>query len=473
MTQPVDNPLIEFVDRYRGDPVLFVQEVLGVEPDEWQKQLMQAVANGHRRIAVRSGHGVGKSTCASWIMLWHILTRFPQKTVVTSQSAPQLFDALFAEVKKWVKNLPPVLAELLEAKAERIELLGSPTESFISARTSRAESPEALAGVHSENVMLIGDEASGIPEQVYEAAYGSMSGMTAVTILLGNPIRSSGFFHDVFNRPELASDWFLIHVNCNDCSRVSKEFINDIKARYGEDSNVYRVRVLGEFPRADDDTIIPIELIEAAIVREVTCSPTTPIVWGLDVARFGSDSSCLVKRQGNIVPEPPRVWQGLDTMQTVGIVRAEWDATSEDRRPVEILVDVIGVGSGVCDRLRELGLPARGINVSELPSMTGVYANLRAELWFQTKEWFARRECKIPDHPRLKNELATIRYGFQKPSNKMKAESKDEMKARGLRSPDCADALVLCFASDAGIALHGRSSNSQWNKPVSRNLGIF
>lgn len=463
-----ENPFLEFLDRYGDKPVLFVQEVLGQEPDEWQKLLMMAVAEGRRRIAVRSGHGVGKSTVASWLMIWYILTRYPVKIVVTSQNAPQLFDALFAELKKWLKELPPTLAVLFDAKSERIELVASPTEAFISARTSRAESPEALAGVHSEHVMLIGDEASGIPEQVYEAAYGSMSGHTAVTILLGNPIRSSGFFYDCFHK--MKDRWFTLHVNCQNSSRVSKEFIEDIALKYGEDSNVYRVRVLGEFPRADDDTVIPFELIEAAVRREVSCSPTAQMVWGLDVARFGTDSSCLVKRKMNIVTEPPRAWHGLDLMQTVGVVRAEWEATAEIDRPVEILVDAIGLGAGVADRLRELKLPARGINVSESPSMGTTYMNLRAELWFKAKAWLEKLDCSIPKDERLQGELCVVRYGFQAGSSKMKVESKDEMKKRGLRSPDVADAFVLTFAGDAGIALYGTSFASDWNKPIRRRL---
>jgi phage terminase large subunit len=350
------NPFEVFLQMYRPDPVLFVREVLGVEPDPWQARFLMAIASGERRMSIRSGHGVGKSTAAAWAMIWYILTRIPVKIVVTAPTSDQLFDALFAETKVWVDKLPPALNQLLDAKSDRIDLAGAPSEAFISARTSRAEKPEALAGVHSENVMLIADEASGIPEAVYEAAYGSMSGHSAVTILLGNPVRGSGFFFDTHHK--LANTWWTLKVSCLDSSRVSDEFVADIKARYGEDSNVYRVRVLGEFPRSDDDTVIPMELVESAVNRDVQASPTAQIVWGLDVARFGNDSSCLIKRQANVIPEPPRVWKNLDLMQTAGVVRAEWEATDPGRRPAEILVDSIGLGAGVVDRLRELGLPA-------------------------------------------------------------------------------------------------------------------
>jgi hypothetical protein len=464
------NPFLAFLERYRDNPVLFAQEVIGVTPDPWQADCLKAVGRGERKIAVRSGHGVGKTTWVSWAAIWFIFTRYPVKIVATSQSAPQLFDAFFAELKRWIKELRPELQALLDPKADRIELLSSPTEAFISARTSRAESPEALAGVHSEHVMLIGDEASGIPEQVYQAAGGSMSGHNAITILTGNPIRSSGYFYDVFHK--MKDRWWTLRVSCLDSPRVSKEYVEDIAAQYGSDSNVYRVRVLGEFPRSDDDTVIPMELIEAAVIRETVCSPTAPVVWGLDVARFGNDDTCLCKRQANIIPEPPRTWHGLDLMQTSMMVKAEYDATENSRRPLEILVDSIGIGAGVVDRLRELGLPARGINVSELPSIGGTHLNLRSELWFKAKSWLEKRDCSLPKHERLQAELATVRYMFQPGSGKLKIESKDDMKKRGLRSPDVADSFVLCFASDAGTALFGTSYNSSWAKPVRRGLII-
>jgi|SRR5215471_394314 len=459
-----------FHARYAKDPVLFVQEMFGENPDEWQASVLNAIASGVRRIAVRSGHGVGKSTCASWAMIWYILTRIPVKIVVTSQSAPQLWDALFAELKTWISRLPPDVKMMLKVGAERVEHIAAPDEAFISARTSRPENPEALAGVHAENVMLVADEASGIPEVIYEAAYGSMTGPNAVTILLGNPVRTSGFFFDTFHK--LKDRWWTLRVSCLDSRRVGAEYVDDVKARYGDDSNVYRVRVLGEFPRADDDTVIPLELIEAAAHRDVEANPNAAVYWGLDVARFGDDSTCLIKRKANVVTHFPRVWRNLDLMRTAAMVAEEWEGTAPDARPVEIMVDAIGVGAGVADRLREMRLPARGVNVSELPAMGNTYLNLRAELWFKTKAWFTAQTCRIPNDERLINELAVVRYGFQNNNSKMKIESKAEMKSRGLASPDVADALCLTFAADAGVALYGTSFQSDWAKPIRRNLSL-
>lgn len=457
------NPFAEFLDRYHDDPVLFVREVFGVEPDPWQAELLMAVARGERRITVRSGHGVGKTTALAWLICWWILTRFPQKTVATAPTSAQLFDALAAEVKAWLGKLPTGL-QLFEIKSERIELREAPDESFVSFKTSRAETPEALAGVHSANVLLLGDEASGIPEQVFEAAAGSMSGHSATTVLAGNPVRTSGLFYDTHNK--LADLWRTIKVSCADCSRVSADFINDMARRYGEKSNAYRVRVLGEFPLADDDTVIPFELMATALSRDVKPKLVRD-VWGLDVARFGADRTALAKRTGNVLREPVKTWAGLDLMETAGRVKAEWDMTTVSERPSEICVDVIGLGAGVCDRLRELGLPARGVNVAESPAMGERFMNLRAELYWQTREWFAARDCNLAGDAALGNELVIVKYKFTS-SGKIQIESKADIKKRGHPSPDIADAFVLTFAGAAVSATHGSANSTSWAKPLQR-----
>jgi phage terminase large subunit len=461
------NPFVEFVKRYRKNPVLFVREVLNTAPDPWQIEFLNHIAANNRRISVRSGHGVGKSTAAAWAMLWYLFLRFPVKIVVTAPTSSQLYDALFAEVKRWVKVLPQALQDQLEVKQDRIELKDANNEGFISARTSRAEQPEALQGVHSDNVMLVADEASGIPEQVFEAAAGSMSGHSAVTLLLGNPVRSSGFFFDTHNR--LSQDWVTMRVSCEDSPRVSAAYIDEMKARYGEESNAYRIRVLGEFPRSDDDTVIPMELLEMAMARDVAPSAHAPIVWGLDVARFGSDRSALCKRQGNAVLEPIKTWKNLDLMQLTGAVVAEYEVLMPSQRPREILVDSIGLGAGVVDRLRELNLPARGINVAESPAMGTTYRNLKAELWHKAKAWLEARDCWMPKDELLVAELATVRYSFTS-SGKIQIEGKDEIRKRGLASPDRADAFCLTFAGDAVIGAYGSSASSKWSQPLRRNI---
>lgn len=462
------NPFVQFLIDYRDHPVKFVQEVLGVEPDVWQAEFLNAIAAGNRKLAVRSGHGVGKSTATSWAALWYLLTRYPVKVVVTAPTSAQLFDALFAELKRWCKELPPDLAGLLDVKQERVELKSSPTEAFISARTSRQEQPEALQGIHSDNVMLIADEASGVPEAVFEAAAGSMSGHNACTLLLGNPVRSSGYFYDVFHR--MAGEWWTRRVSCVDSPRVSDEYVREMQLKYGPESNAYRVRVLGEFPTSDDDTVIALEMVEAAMSRDIQADELARPVWGLDVARFGNDCSSLCKRVGAVVIEPPMVWKKVDLMHLVGAVKAEYDVLPPSLRPLEILVDSIGLGAGVVDRLRELGLPARGVNVSESPAFGTTYANLRAELWYKAKAWLEQRGCKLPKDDRLLGELVGVRYKFQS-SGKIQIESKEDMKRRGMPSPDVADAFVLTFASDAAVGIYGGVAKS-WSKPLKRGLAM-
>jgi hypothetical protein len=468
MNAPIDNPFLKLMKRYRSDPVLFSREVIGVNPDDWQCELLRAVADPEiRRVTCRSGHGVGKSTAVALAAVWHVLMRVPSKTVVTAPTSAQLFDACFAEMKNVAKRLKPPFADLLEIKSDRIELRSQPETTFISCRTSRQEQPEALAGVHSENVLLLADEASGISPNVFEAASGSMSGHNATTVLTGNPTRNTGFFFDTHNR--LREDWYTMHVSCVDSPRVADDFVEDMKKRYSEDSPAYHVRVLGNFPPSEEDTVIPVALIESAMNNDIKVHEDTPAIWGLDVARQGSDSSVLAKRQGPII-HPLTVWRNLDLMQLTGAVKAEYDAIDNPaKRPVEIIVDSNGFGAGVLDRLRELDLPARGLNVSERALQKETYLNLRAELWFKVKSWLEGMDVKLPRDDGLWAELAAPRYHFTS-SGKMQVESKEAMKKRGVASPDRADAVALCLANVHTTMAYGSSATSSWSKPLRREI---
>tara|TARA_R100001480_G_scaffold112056_1_gene113027 strand:- start:1271 stop:2011 length:741 start_codon:yes stop_codon:yes gene_type:complete len=217
--------------------------------------------------------------------------------------------------------------------------------------------------------------------------------------------------------------------------------------QYGEDSTVARVEVLGQFPNVDDDTVIPIELARAAVDRDVSLTASEPIVWGLDIARFGPDQSALCIRQGNTVFEI-KTFKSMDLMQLCGAIKNIYDSATEINKPSEILVDVIGLGSGVVDRLAEQGLPVRGINVAESPASKKNYLNLRAELWFSIKDWLTRRDCRLPSDDELIAELVSPMYSYTS-SGKIKIEAKEAMKKRGIKSPDKADALALTMASSA------------------------
>ena len=461
MTVQPKEQFLDFVLAYGGDPVGFVTEVLQASPSPWQRQFLEAVARGERRITVRAGHGVGKSTACSWALIWHMVTRYPQKAVVTAPTAAQLFDALFAELKAWINKLPPILRDSFEVFSDKVAFKAAPESSFISARTSSAERPEALAGVHSEHVLLVVDEASAVPEAVFEAAAGSMSGHSATTILISNPTRNSGLFYKTHH--QLASDWFRLHVSCIGNPLVTEDFVRQIAATYGEGSNAYRIRVLGEFAIADDDTLIAAELVDAAIDRDLTVGDDEPMVYGLDVARFGTDRTALCKRRGPVVEEI-RSWGGLDLMQTVGMVVNE----AKLDRPVEICVDTIGLGSGVADRLREQGFNVKDVNVAESSAMNPNANKLRDELWLAAKDWLATRAVKLPKDDLLRMELVAPRYNFTS-SGKLVVESKDSMRKRGQRSPDLADALCLTFAGNAAM-VGGRVSAWAPGKPLRRSI---
>lgn len=476
----VSNPYLEFLARYDQDVIAMVRDVFDDDPLPWQLDAMHQYNQRRRRISIRSGHGVGKSTLLAWLMVHHLLCRYPQKTVCTAPTTGQLYDALWAEFVSKLQKLPKPLLDLIEIKADRVELKGAPKSSFVSARASRAEQPEAMAGVHSEGwVLLIADEASGIPDRVFEAASGSMSGRNAMTILTGNPVRATGFFHDTHTR--LSDLWWTRRVSCTDADvakLVDPDYIEDQRRRYGVNSNAYRVRVLGEFPISDDDAVIPFDLIEAALSRDVEVENVRPI-WGVDVARFGSNRSALAKRQGNVLLEPVRYWHGLDAAQLSGRVLVEWESTPLGSRPAAINIDSIGYGGDVVTRLRDLGLPARGINVSESPALRNSerYRDLKTELWFDAREWFSARNTKLPAHYKddrsddnLCQELAAVSYDFNPKTGKAFVESKEEVKQK-LRgtSPDGADAFILTFASSS-ISLMGLGGKTSWKTKLSRPL---
>jgi hypothetical protein len=220
---------------------------------------------------------------------------------------------------------------------------------------------------------------------------------------------------------------------------------------------------MGEFALADDDTLIPAELVDGALERDVTVSPGEPLVYGLDVARFGTDRTALCKRKGNVVLEV-RHWGGLDLMQTVGAVVNE----AKKDAPAEICVDTIGLGSGVADRLREMGLNVRDVNVAESSAMNPNANRLRDELWLSVKDWLSTRAVKLPKDETLRHELVTPRYSFTS-SGKVVVESKDSLKRRGYRSCDLADSLCLTFAGNAAM-VGGRALSWLPGKPLRRSI---
>lgn len=437
--------------KWRKYPHLFVKQALRAEPEKWQKEALEHLRDADR-LAIRSGHGVGKSTLLAWCILWWLLTRYPAKIACTANTSTQLSDVLWGEIDKWWRKLPTGFKNLLEVKSERVELLGDPKQSFAVARTARKETPEAFQGYHSPNMLFIIDEASGVDDVIFEVGRGAMSSPGAKTIMTGNPTRTNGYFYNAFH--SMRAFWKTMKVACEDSSQVSRQYIEESKEEYGEDSNTFRVRVLGEFPIEGDDVIIPLYLAESAVSRDI--EPIGEEIWGLDVARFGDDRNALAKRRGNVCTEKVKWWRNKDIMQTCGIVKTEYDEAKI--KPVIIFVDVIGFGAGVVDRLSELGLPVQGINVAELPAFGEKFMRMRDELWWEAREWLRKMDCKLPNDGALVAELTLPTYAYTS-SGKIKAEGKDEIKKRTAKSsnalgksPDLADAFCLTFASGMMIA---------------------
>ncbi|MBM0204049.1 DEAD/DEAH box helicase family protein [Micromonospora sp. STR1s_5] len=230
------NLLQDLIEIYKDDPVGFARDILGREPFPWQAELMTAVARGERQISVRAGHGVGKTACCGMLALWFLYTKYPQKTIVTAPAAGQMLTGFLPEIKSMVRDLSrrfPELGALVEVKSESIVLKADPDGSLLAARTASADRPEALSGVHSENVLLIVDEAVAVPDVVYKNAAGSMSGKNACTILISNPVRSSGYFYKTHNEwakkhKDDAGGWHTMQVSCEDQPIVDKSFVEKI-----------------------------------------------------------------------------------------------------------------------------------------------------------------------------------------------------------------------------------------------------
>jgi len=429
------------------NPVAFVREVIGVEPDVWQKLLLTYVAR-HDRVTCRSGHGVGKSAAISWLIIWFLFTRYPAKVIVTAPKADQLKDVIWSEVAIWRRRLPNILMDSLMIQSDSIYISGLQKENFASARTARKDVPEGLQGHHSKNQLSIAEEASGVPESIFEVIEGTMTTKGSKLVLIGNPTRTKGYFYNSFHKDR--ARWKKIKVSALKAKMVSEEWLDYMRTKTGERGNVWRVRVLGEFPTEDERSVIPLWLAEEARYRDVTNNDLYQIVWGLDVARYGDDRSALAKRQGDRQLEKIKVWSGYSVTQVAQAVFEEYEitkTTTPKLLPITINVDIIGLGAGVYDILNEWGLPVSSINVSESASNNIHYQRKRDELWFAMRTWFeTQRVSLIIDDEDLVDELTSLWYEVLERGIR-KVESKKDLKNRGYRSPDIADAFMLTFAS--------------------------
>lgn len=440
---------LAILESWYDDPDLFDREIWPEAlPEKWQTEASRLLADNDR-VAIRSGHGVGKTAWLARRIIWWGCTRFPWKVGVTAPSSSQMYDALWSELAKWHSKMPPGMKEMFEWSSEYFRSSEHPAQSFAVAKTARRETPDALAGLHSENMLYVIDEAPGVDDIIFETARGAMSTTGAKTIMTGNPTRLGGYFYDAFHKNR--AHWATMKVSCYESSRTNYKEIDQWKAEYGEESNFFLVRALGEFPTAEDGVIIPLYLVEAAVKRDVAQVDSDEI-WGLDVSGSGADLCALAKRRGNVLTEKIHTWRSDDTMVSVGKVKREYDEAKV--KPQLICVDSNGIGAGVADRLSEMGVPVQCINVSEAHSSNDRYLKMRDEMWERARDWFYKRDCKIPDDPDLISEITRIKWKLTS-NGKQNVMKKYDMKLappRGLgKSPDRSEAFCFTFMAGGGI----------------------
>lgn len=452
--------------KYARDPVLFLREVLDMDPDGWQEATARDVQN-HAKVAVKSGQGVGKTALEAGLCIWFLCCRPYAKVVCTAPTMQQLYDVLWAEIAKWLQSSR--VRELLTWTKTKVYMNGDPERWFATAKT--ATKPENMQGFHEDHMLIIVDEASGVADPIMEAILGTLTGADNKLLLMGNPNRTEGVFFDAFGKDR--ERWVTRTVSSRDSARTSRENIAMLESKYGRDSDVVRVRVDGLFPKGGLDAFIPLEYAECCH-GAVEVPDSNMLHMGVDVARFGDDKTVITKRRGMKV-EPQLKFAKQSTMETVGrilqICRA-WIADWTARHPgmydaygspvtgrCRVRIDDSGVGGGVTDRLKEV-IEEEGLPVEVIPcnnagrAMDAHYDNAGAEMWGNVRELLEQNfsaglrggkpVLQLPEDDELIKQLSNRKYHLTS-RGRIALEKKDDMKKRGLGSPDSADSLALCL----------------------------
>lgn len=434
---------------YRNDPLGFAREVLGVEPWERQQAIMQAVAE-FDRVTVRSCNGAGKTLVASWICLWFLYSRPNSIVVTTAPTAYQVENLLwrrlrgaFAEARVALPGR--CMTKRLECGTEWYAI-GMATDEEV-----KFQGPHSPAGV-----LMVGDEASGLKEWVFTAMDGTMTEEEAKMLLIGNPNQAMGRFYESHRSWPSAQRF---HISAFDVPEtiIRRSWIEDMRRDLGEESPVYQVRVLGEFPPMGDDTLISLKWAEEAQARDGDVDlpaqgedHRATVEIGVDIARYGSDESVAYARRGSVVVGA-EYWRGSDLMASAGRVAA----MARRVGAATLKIDDNGVGGGVTDALlstfRGTDVTVIGLNVGEAALDTEKYYLKRSEIFWGLRERFRLGEISIPkDDQILVDQLTQLRYSYT-PRGQIKLESKDDMRknrpsSSRWQSPDRADALALAFA---------------------------
>lgn len=477
-----DTALAEQIAAYYDDPFGFVLAMYpwGEDgalsryqgPDEWQAkylvQLGRSVAqrgfNGLDavapiRTAVSSGHGIGKSTLVAWVVDWIMSTRQNARGTITANTFSQVKDKTWASIRKWTKLC--LTAHWFEVTSERMYHVDAPESWFCSAQSCREENSEAFAGQHeaSSTSFYIFDEASAVPDKIYEVAEGGLTDGEPMIFLFGNPTRSTGAFHRACFGSQ-RNRWQSTTIDSRTCAFTNKAQLDEWAEDYGEDSDFYRVRVRGLPPAASDLQFIDNQSVSDAQHREVDALDDDPLVCGLDVARGGGDNNVFAFRRG---PDARSVLAiriaGEETRDSMRLVvkAAEVLNTHYGGRPVKMMfIDGTGIGGPIVDRLKQLGHQ----NIMEVQFAASPpdrkYANMRSFMWGKLRDWLSRGA--IAADAQLEQDLVGPGYEHDR-QDRIVLEAKDKMKRRGLDSPDVGDALALTFAAPVltkAQKVHGR-----------------
>lgn len=453
------NLYAQYIPTIADDPLHFVETAFNWDSDflkgkgilDWQREILTHIrdnitnVNKVNRIAVSSGHGIGKSALMSWIILWSMF-RKDTRGIITANTETQLVTKTWAELSKWY-NLSPICQGLLKMTKTALfgGEIGNNTWRFDATPNSQ-QRPEGFAGLHNagKRCVVLVDEGSAIPDIIYDNIEGVFTDNDTQRLfcVFGNPTQATGRFRDFFKWDDSFIKKYTI--DSRTVEITNKDNIKDLVEQWGEDSDFIRIRVRGLFPNKAFQNLISELSVDEAINNHIDYEvyKDSPRVIGVDVSRYGDDESVIVKRQGRKVWELTRL-SGLSLMQLAGhIIKA-----INDFNPKIVFVDETGLGAGVVDRLLEQGYrQVRGINFSSNP-ISSVYGNKRSEMWSNMSKWLTQG-ADLPNDKQLKQDLIAPMYFFSDTNSKLYLEGKKQMDRRGIKSPDSADALALTFAEE-------------------------
>ena len=417
------------------------------------------------RKATASGRGPGKSAEVAWLAHWMMSTRIGSTVILTANTETQLKTRTFAELTKWVTlslNAHWFDLTVLSMKPapwfEKSIKEGLQIDTgyyYCQGQLWSEENPDAFAGVHNPlGVMVVKDEASGIPNSIFSVTEGFFTEPTLnrFWLVYSNPRRNSGGFYDCFHAHK--AQWKLRHLDSRTVEGTDPKIYDGLIKTYGIDSDVVRIEVLGQFPSQGARQFIGSQIVQDAIDRVLEPDEGAALILGVDVARFGNAATVARFRRGRDARSiPPIRIKQRDNMY----VANELAHLIDRYRPDAVSIDV-GNASGVIDRLREMGYKVQEVWFGKTASQPE-YANVRTEIWARLREWL-NGGC-IDGDPRLFSDLTAPEYDFfGRAKDAVILESKESMEDRGIPSPDDGDALALTFAHhvarrDLRVSKHG------------------